>query len=84
MGLDLVQQQQIFHLIQGLAQRHTVLLSTHHFQEAVTLCNRLLLLHHGKMIFFGTTEELRQKNPHCDPSSLEEIFMGLIRQQELL
>ena len=59
-GLDVTQQQQISHLIKGLAQRHTVLLSTHHMQEAMTLCNRLLFLHDGKIIFFGTPEELKK------------------------
>ncbi len=60
LGLDLTQQQQISHLIKGLARRHTVLLSTHYMQEALAICDRFLFLHDGKIIFFGNAEELKE------------------------
>ncbi len=66
LGLDLTQQQQISHLIKGLAPRHTVLLSTHYMQEALSICHRFLFLHDGKIIFFGNAEELQKISP---PSS---------------
>jgi ABC-2 type transport system ATP-binding protein len=78
-GLDVAQQQQVFQLIKGLAQRHTVLLATHHVQQAITLCHRLLLLHHGRVIFFGTPEELCEKNREI---SLEELFIELMKGEE--
>lgn len=60
LGLDLTQQQQISHLIKGLAPRHTVLLSTHYMQEALAICDRFLFLHDGKIVFFGNAEELKK------------------------
>lgn len=70
LGLDLTQQQQISYLIKGLAPRHTVLLSTHYMQEALNICDRFLFLHDGKIIFFGTSEELQQVSPtNLQPSA---------------
>jgi len=60
LGLDLTQQQQISHLIKGLAPRHTVLLSTHNMQEALAICHRFLFLHDGKIVFLGNAEELQK------------------------
>ncbi len=70
LGLDLTQQQQISHLIKGLAARHTVLLSTHYMSEALVICDRFLFLHDGKIIFFGNAEEL-QKVGLASASSVE-------------
>ncbi len=77
-GLDLTQQQQISHLIKGLAQRHTVLLSTHHLQEALAICHRLLFLHDGKIFFFGTPEEMMQQHPHdsMSPNNHQDNNLG--------
>lgn len=60
LGLDLTQQQHISHLIKGLSPRHTVILSTHYMQEALAICHRFLFLHDGKLLFFGTAEELQK------------------------
>ncbi|MBM3857446.1 MAG: ABC transporter ATP-binding protein [Verrucomicrobia bacterium] len=68
LGLDLTQQQQISHLLKGLAPRHTVLLSTHYMQEAIAICDRFLFLHDGKIVFFGTSKELQQVSPFPTPS----------------
>ena len=72
LGLDLTQQQQISHLIKGLAPRHTLLLSTHYMQEALAICHRFLFLHDGKIIFFGTGEELQNVGP-TPAASLENF-----------
>ena len=49
-------------LQQLLQQGKSILLTTHFMDEAERMCNRLLLLDHGKKIAEGTPEEI-QRNP---------------------
>jgi ABC-2 type transport system ATP-binding protein len=49
-GLDPNQNRLIRKLVRTLSQRHTVVLSTHFLAEAETLCSRVLILHHGKIV----------------------------------
>jgi len=39
----------------------TIFLTTHRLEEAEALCNRLAIINHGRIVFCGTIEELRQK-----------------------
>jgi ABC-2 type transport system ATP-binding protein len=50
----------------------TVLLTTHYMEEADTLCDRVALMHHGRLRAVGSPDELKQKvGPQ---SSLEDVF----------
>ncbi len=60
-GLDPNQQRDIQLLIKTLAKRHTVLFSTHLLKEAETLCDRMIILNHGKIIASGTPQNLREQ-----------------------
>lgn len=61
-GLDPAQSREVRGLIRGLAGRHTVLLSTHLLAEAEALCDRLFILHEGRLIASGTAAELRRRS----------------------
>lgn len=50
-GLDPAQTQQMRKLIQRLAQRATVILSTHIMQEVSAVCSRAIILRGGKLVF---------------------------------
>lgn len=63
-GLDPNQRTEIRALITSLAKERTILLSTHVMQEASMLCNRILIIHHGKLVADGTPKELAQKAEH--------------------
>jgi ABC-2 type transport system ATP-binding protein len=81
MGLDPMQQSNIQSLIANLAKRHTLIISTHSLKEAETLCKRHLILHNGRIVAYGSLEELR--NEFMLPSAnLEEIFLLLTRKEE--
>jgi ABC-2 type transport system ATP-binding protein len=41
----------------------TILLTTHYMEEADSLCNRLAIVDHGKIIAFGTPAELKASIP---------------------
>ncbi len=63
-GLDPNQRTEIRALIKSLAKERTILLSTHVMQEASMLCNRILIIHHGKLVADGTPDELAKKSEH--------------------
>lgn len=60
-GLDPSQIQAMRELIRELKNHHTVVLSSHLLSEVEALCDRLIILHHGKMRAQGTPEALRAK-----------------------
>jgi ABC-2 type transport system ATP-binding protein len=57
-GLDPNQRVEIRRLITRLGQDHTVLLSTHVMQEVQAVCDRLLIIHHGRIIADGAVGSL--------------------------
>ncbi|MBR8828302.1 MAG: ABC transporter ATP-binding protein [Gomphosphaeria aponina SAG 52.96 = DSM 107014] len=63
-GLDIETRYEIWELILNLKrQGMTVLLTTHLLDEAQRLCDRLCIIHHGKIIAEGSLSELRQLFP---------------------
>ena len=47
-------------LIRSLGQNHTVILSTHILSEAQAVCDRMIIIDHGKIIADGATTEINQ------------------------
>lgn len=60
-GLDPAQMIEIRSLIHDLGKTHTVILSSHILSEVQTVCDRVLIIAHGKLIAQGTPEELAGK-----------------------
>jgi ABC-2 type transport system ATP-binding protein len=58
-GLDPHQIIMIRDLIQHLRGRTTVILSSHILSEVEMLCDRVLILNHGRLVAAGTRDELR-------------------------
>ena len=65
-GLDPLQIVEIRQLIRSLGKEHTVILSTHILGEVQTVCDRVLMIHKGRLVASGT------------PAELEEQFAGRI------
>ena len=42
-------------------EKNTILLSTHHLEDAERLCNRVMIINNGKSIIVGTPDDLRDK-----------------------
>ena len=57
-GLDPAQVIEIRNLIHDLGETHTVILSSHILSEVQTICDRVLIIAHGKVAAQGTPEEL--------------------------
>ncbi len=60
-GLDPNQIRQVRELIKGLASRHTILISTHILPEVEMTCQRVLIIHRGRIVASDTTEQLRNR-----------------------
>ncbi len=59
-GLDPNQIVEIRDIIREIGKEKTVLLSTHILSEAEATCDRVLIIHRGKIVADGSTESLKQ------------------------
>src|SRR2546422_1783864 len=59
-GLDPNQNRAVRQLIKSLGGHHTVLLSTHDLPEVEMTCNRVLILHEGRILAHDTPDNLQQ------------------------
>lgn len=66
-GLDPVQIVEMRELIRSLRGEHTILLSSHILSEIERTCDRILMLHHGRIVAQGSEEEL-VAGSHTQPS----------------
>ena len=76
-GLDLRQTRQAMEFLREL--KHTgksLLLSIHQIADAEKICDRFLLLSNGRLLGYGTADELREK-VQLPIQSLEEVFLAL-------
>ncbi len=71
-GLDPHQIRSVRQLIKGLGGKHTVLISTHILPEVEMTCNRVLILHQGKILAADSTDNLQKIMSH-DNQVLAEI-----------
>ena len=71
-GLDPNQVHGVRELITTLGETKTVLLSTHILQEVHAVCDRVVLINDGAIVFDGATSELG-----TDGSAMEERFRDL-------
>lgn len=60
-GLDPKQITEIRNLIKELGKKHTVILSTHILSEVSQICERVIIINHGKIVAIDTPENLEKK-----------------------
>ncbi|XHH10417.1 MAG: ABC transporter ATP-binding protein [Candidatus Bathyarchaeia archaeon] len=62
-GLDPESAKEIRDLMAQLSKREkcTILLSTHHLEDAEKLCNRVMMMNKGRCLLIGTPDGLREK-----------------------
>ncbi len=81
MGLDPIQIIEIRDLIQALGKTHTVIFSSHILSEVQTICEKILIIAHGKLIAFDTPENLeRQLLPPSEVTILAEATADGVRR----
>lgn len=60
-GLDPKQITEIRSLIKDLGKKHTVILSSHILSEVSQICERVIIINHGKIVAVDTPENLENK-----------------------
>ncbi|WP_238883595.1 ATP-binding cassette domain-containing protein [Clostridium sp. YIM B02551] len=75
-GLD-VSAARVIHefILKCKSENKSILLSSHSMKEVEKLCDRVVIIHKGKLIEQGTVEYLKEKYNNND---LEEVFVSLV------
>jgi ABC-2 type transport system ATP-binding protein len=76
-GLDPNQIREVRETIRRIGETKTILLSTHILQEVEAMCNRVIFINEGLVVFDGSPEELTSREKNLDDrfhqlSSLED------------
>ena len=77
-GLDVVHAHYVRKTIRDYVKQHgvTVILSSHNMLEVEYLCDRIALIHRGKIVEEGEPEELKRR---YKASNLEEVFVEVTK-----
>jgi len=67
-GLDPQSRRVVWDMLDGFRKDYklTIFLTTHYMEEAETLCDRVAIIDHGKVITLGTPDELKEGLPGND------------------
>jgi ABC-2 type transport system ATP-binding protein len=82
-SLDPQARHNLWELLRSLrASNRTVVLTTHHLDEADQLCDRVAIMDHGRVLQLGTPAELRasldaRSGPDANPATLDDVFLEL-------
>lgn len=60
-GFDPSQAAEFRELIRSLSKKHTIILSSHILSEIQAMCDRVLILHQGKLLYDQVQDEKKQK-----------------------
>ncbi len=79
-GLDVLVARAVLGCIRLLREQGKgILFSTHIMREAEKLCDRIAIIHKGRVLAIGTMPELARRYGETD---LEELFFGLIQRYD--
>ncbi len=70
-GLDPQSRRALWEYIRNLRQRMTIFLTTHYMDEADALCDRIMIMDHGKALVDGTATQLKDALAHAHIYELE-------------
>lgn len=75
-GLDPIARDSVWQQVERMQAEFgmTVLLTTHYMAEADALCDRVALMHHGRLRALGTPTELKATVPGRPGATLEDVF----------
>jgi sodium transport system ATP-binding protein len=78
-GLDVLNALEMHDVIMEFrAHGKTIIFSTHVMSEAQKLCDRIAIIHNGRILACDTLAALREAT---GAQSLEDIFVGFVRSQ---
>lgn len=74
-GIDPMSRREFWDLINELAQQNTTVFVTTHYMDEAEYCNRLSIMHQGKIVMIDSPQELKSK---YNKNSIEEVFISLV------
>ncbi|MDD6201720.1 MAG: ABC transporter ATP-binding protein [Lachnospiraceae bacterium] len=78
-GLDVAARREVWRTLKNLKDHGlTIFLTTHYMEEAENLCDRVMIINHGKKITEGTIEEVVATSPY---SNLEEAYLWYMGEE---
>lgn len=81
LGLDILSSAAIIEFMKKeREQGKTILYSTHYMEEAEFMCDRIVMIHRGKIIQEGAPADLRRQT---GAESLREVFAKLMREEDM-
>jgi ABC-2 type transport system ATP-binding protein len=69
-------------IMQRAAGGSAVILSSHLLHLVEEICTRVLVMQRGRVVAFGTIEEILAGRPELRSQRLEDVFLALIGQEE--
>lgn len=79
-GLDVLVARNVLQTVEALKdQGKCIIFSTHIMREVEKLCDRIAVIHRGRILDEGTLTELADRH---DQDDVEELFFDLIQQRE--
>jgi sodium transport system ATP-binding protein len=79
-GLDVMTTRSLRQFLRQLkAEGRCVLFSSHIMQEVAALCDRIVVISHGRVVAQGTPDDLRRQTGH---QNLEDAFVQVIGSEE--
>jgi len=90
LGLDPVAKHEIWDYLHHLqdTEKVSILITTNTMDEAERLCDRIVIINHGRLVTQGTPRELKQRLPGgllnilVDPSHAKDLVSCLIQMQK--
>ncbi|QDS94301.1 putative ABC transporter ATP-binding protein YbhF [Roseimaritima multifibrata] len=80
LGLDVMVARNLLQVIRNLREAGKCLIfSTHIMREVERLCDRIAIMHRGRILDTGTLEALRERH---DEHDFEDLFFGLLSKHE--
>lgn len=70
-GLDPQSRRAVWDHIRSLSREMTIFLTTHYMEEAEMLCDRIVIMDHGRSLVDGTASELKERLAHAHHYELE-------------
>ena len=79
-GLDYQKRTELLELVKEYSKNKTVLTITHYFEEISNWANKLLILHKGHLVFFGTFDELKDLYEHFSIIKVTSEIKGDLKE----
>ena len=78
-GLDVAARREVWRALKRLKEQGmTIFLTTHYMEEAENLCDQILLLKQGKMVAYGSVEEVVKASPY---EKLEDAYLWYMGEE---